>query len=144
MSNQDVAPKNYVDKNAITSDGGVVSDYIKLNVGSNLVRSLGFNNLTTLKQLRLLLRTDTNMLSYSLLYSQLPVPIEIKTDGSFLILINQQPICDFGRDVILCTQPINMDLYLIKNVKSPVNKFDAVNKACVDCIKYKTATDVNS
>ena len=33
-----------------------------------------------------------------------------------------------------------MDLHLIKNAKSPVNKFDTINKAYVDCIKYKTAT----
>ena len=32
-----------------------------------------------------------------------------------------------------------MHLHLIKNVKSLVNKFDAVNKACTDRIKYKTA-----
>ena len=32
-----------------------------------------------------------------------------------------------------------MDLQLIKNVKSPVHRFDAVNKAFVDRIKYKTA-----
>ena len=35
-----------------------------------------------------------------------------------------------------------MDLHLIKNVKSSVYKFDAVNKAYVDRIKYKTATDI--
>ena len=33
-----------------------------------------------------------------------------------------------------------MDLPLIKSVKSPVNKLDAVNKAYADRIKYKTAT----
>ena len=33
-----------------------------------------------------------------------------------------------------------MHLRLIKNVKSPVNGFDAINKAYVDRIKYKTAT----
>ena len=32
-----------------------------------------------------------------------------------------------------------MNLHLIKNVKSPVNKFDAVNQAYADRIKYKTA-----
>ena len=33
-----------------------------------------------------------------------------------------------------------MNLNLVKNVKSPVSKFDAVNKAYVDRIKYKTTT----
>ena len=56
-----------------------------------------------------------------------------------LILINQLPTCDFGQDVILCSQRIDMNLHLIKNVKSLVNKFDAVNKAYADRIKYKTA-----
>ena len=35
-----------------------------------------------------------------------------------------------------------MDLYLIKNVKSLVNKFYAINKAYVNRIKYKTATGI--
>ena len=80
------------------------------------------------------------MLSYSLPDSQLKVPIKIKTDGGLIILINQLPICDFGQDVILCSQPIDMNLHLIKNVKSPVNKSNAVNKAYADRLKYKTAT----
>ena len=40
LSNQDVAIKNYVDTHAFTTDGCVVSGDIKLNVGSDLVRSL--------------------------------------------------------------------------------------------------------
>ena len=62
LSNQDVATNNYVDKNAITTHGEVVSGDIKLSVGSDLVRSLGCNDLTAG---RLLLGSDTNMLSYS-------------------------------------------------------------------------------
>ena len=65
LSNQDVATKNYVDKNAITTDGGVVYGDIKLSVGSDLVRSLGCNDLTAGKKFTLLLGTDTNMLTYS-------------------------------------------------------------------------------
>ena len=140
MSNQDVATKNYVDRNAITTAGGVVYDDVKLNVGSDMERSLGCNDLTTGKTFTLLLVTNANMLSYSLPDSQLKVPIKIKTDGGFVILIYQLPICDFGQDVILYSQPIDMDLHLIKNVKSPVTKLDAVNKTYVDRIKYKTAT----
>ena len=49
-------------------------------------------------------------------------------------------MCVFGQDLISCSQPIEMEDHLIKNVKNPVNKFDAVNKAYVDRIKYKTAT----
>ena len=33
-----------------------------------------------------------------------------------------------------------MNQHSIKNVKSPVNKFDAVNKVYTDRIKYKSAT----
>ena len=80
------------------------------------------------------------MLSYSVPNSGLLVPIKIKIDGEFAILINQLPICDFGQDVISCSQPIDMDLNFIKNVKSLVNKLDAVHKAYVCRIKYKTAT----
>ena len=66
LSNQDVATKNYVHKNAFTTAGGVVSDDIKLNVVSDLVRSIGCNNLITGKKFTLLLGTDTTMLLYSL------------------------------------------------------------------------------
>ena len=70
LSNQAVASKNYVDANAFTTVGGVVSGDIKLNVGSDLVRSLGCNNLTTGKKFTLLLGTDTNIIAYSLPDSQ--------------------------------------------------------------------------
>ena len=40
LSNQDVATNNYVDTNAFTTAGGVVSGDMKLNVGSDLLRSL--------------------------------------------------------------------------------------------------------
>ena len=83
LSNQDVATKNYIDKKAITTDGVVVYGDIKLSVGSDLVRCLGFNDLTASNKFTLLLVTDTNMLTYSVLNSGLPVPIKIKTDVGF-------------------------------------------------------------
>ena len=81
LSNQDVASKNYVDTNAFTTAGGVVSHDIKLNVASDLTRTLGCNDLTTDKKFTLLLGTDKNMLSYSLSDSGLPAPVKIQTDG---------------------------------------------------------------
>ena len=58
LSNKDVATKNYVDINAITTAGGAVSGDIKLNVGSDLVRRSGCNDLTTGKKFTLLLVSD--------------------------------------------------------------------------------------
>ena len=49
-------------------------------------------------------------------------------------------MCVFGRDEILCSQPIDMDQHSIKNVKNPIDRLDAVNKAYADRIKYKTAS----
>ena len=40
LANQDAATKNYVGTNAFTTAGGTVSCDIKLDVGSDLVRSL--------------------------------------------------------------------------------------------------------
>ena len=78
LSNHDVATKNYIDTNAFTTAGGVVSDDIKLNVGSDLVRSLGCNDLSAGKKLTFLLGTASNMLTHFVPNSGLPVPIKIK------------------------------------------------------------------
>ena len=140
LSNHDVATKNYIDTNAFTTACGVVSGDIKLNVGSDLVRSLGCNDLSAGKKFTLLLGTDSNILTYSIHNSVLPVPIKIKTDVGFAISFDELPICVFGRDEILCSRPIDMDQHLIKNVKNPVDRLDAVNKAYADRIKYETVT----
>ena len=140
VSNQDVATKNCVDANAFTTDGDVVSGDIKLSVGSDLVRRLGCNDLNACEKFALLLRTDKNMQTYSIPNSGLPVPVKIKTDLGFAILIKELPVCVFGQDEILCSQPIDMDQHSIKNVKNPIDRLDAVNKAYADPIKYITAS----
>ena len=135
LSNQDVATKNYVDKNAITTDGEVVYDDIKLSVGPDLIRSLVCNDLTAGKKFTFLLGSDTNMLSCSVPKSGLPVPIKIKTDVGFAILINELPICIFGRDELLYSRPIDIDQHSIKNVGNPFDRLDAVNNAYADGIQ---------
>ena len=57
-------------------------------------------------------------------------------------MINQVPICDFGQDVISCSQPIDMDLHFIRNVKSLDNKLDTVNNTYLDRIKYTTTPGI--
>ena len=93
----------------------------------HLVRSLGCNDLRAGKKFTLLLGTGSNMLTYSVPNSGFPVPMKIKTDVGFAILIDELPICVFGRDEILCSRPIDMDLHSIKNVKNPADRLDAVN-----------------
>ena len=68
------------------------------------------------------------------------MPIKIKTDVGFAILINELSICVFGRDEIFCRRPMDMDQHSIINLKNPTDRLDAVNKAYADCIKYKTAS----
>ena len=97
LSNHDVATKNYVDTHAFTTAGGVTSGDIKFNVGSDMVRSLGCNDLSAGKKFTLLLGTDTTMLTYSVPNAGLPVPIKIKTDVGLAILIDELPVCVFGR-----------------------------------------------
>ena len=58
VSNQDVAIKNYVDTHAFTTAFGVVSGDIKLSVGSDLVSSLGCNDLSAGKKFALMLGSD--------------------------------------------------------------------------------------
>ena len=113
---------------------------IKLSGGSDLVRSHECKDLTAGKKFTLLLGSDTNILKYSVPNSGLPIPIKIKTDVGFAILINELPICAVDRNEIQCSPPIDMDQHSIKNVKNSVNKLDAVNKDYADLIKYKTAT----
>ena len=55
-------------------------------------------------------------------------------------MIDELPICVFGRDEILCSRPIDMDQHSIKNVKNPAHRLDAVNKAYACRINIKTAT----
>ena len=101
LSNHDVATKNYIHTNAFTTAGDVVSGDIKLSVVCYMIRSLGCNDLSAGNKFTLLLGTDINLLTYSISNSGLPVPITIKTDVGFAILINELPIWIFGQDEIL-------------------------------------------
>ena len=138
VSNQDVAIKNYAATHAFTTARGVMSGDIKLKFGSDLVRSLECNDLSASKKFTLLLGTDTNMLTYNIPNSGLP--IKIKTDVGFAILIKELSVCVFGQDEILCSQPVDMDQHSIKNAKNPIDRLDAVNKAYAVRIKYITAS----
>ena len=117
-----------------------MSGDVELRIGSDLVRILGCDNLSAGKKFILMLWSYSNMLTYSIPKPLVQTPIELKTDAGFVILIDQHPICGFSRDLILRSQPIDINQHSIKNVKIPVNKFDAVNKTYTDRIKYKSAT----
>ena len=105
-----------------------------------MVRSLGCIDLSAGKKIAILLGSDKNMLTYSVPNSGLPLPVKIETDVGFSILIKELTVCVFSQDEILCSQPIFIDQHLIKNVRNPIDRLDAVNKAYADRIKYKTAS----
>ena len=77
--------------------------------------------------------------TYTIPNSGLPVPIKLKLMLVFDILIKELPVCVFGQDEILCSQPIGIDQHSIRNVNNTIDRLDAVNKAYVDRIKYKKA-----
>ena len=66
LSSQDVATKNYVDTNAFTTVGGVVSGDIKVNVCSDLIRSVGCDDLSIGTKFARLLGSDHDILSFSI------------------------------------------------------------------------------
>ena len=65
VSNQDVATKNYVDKNAFTTTDGTVPGVILINVDSGSTGFLGYLNLDNGKEFILLLGTSNNKIEYS-------------------------------------------------------------------------------
>ena len=62
---------------------------IVLDITAHLVRCLGCNDLSACKKFTLQLGLHTNMLTYSVPNSGLPVPVKIKTDVGFAILIDE-------------------------------------------------------
>ena len=137
LSNKDVVNKNYTHTYAFSTAGGVLQGSVVLSIASDFVRILGCGNLSAGKKFILMLGSYSNMPTYSIPKPFVLTPIKLKTDASYVIRIEQ---CGFSQDLILCSQPIDMNQHSIKNVKSLVNKFDAVNKAYTYRIKYKSVT----
>ena len=54
------------------------------------------------------------------------MPVKIKTDVGFAILIKELPVCVFGQDEIVCSQSNDMDQHSVKNVKNPIDILDAL------------------
>ena len=105
-------------------------------------RVLGCLNLAKGKKFILLLGTSSNAIKYSRPKpdSVVPAPVKLNTFEGFVILINSLPICGFSQDFILCSHPIDVSKHSMENVKSPVNKLNAVNNAYVDRINCNSAT----
>ena len=85
-----------------------------------------------------LLFTHTDSLDYEISYNKMPVDkFGRNCDGTTtvytLLLVSDTNMQTYSI-------PIHMDQHSIMNMMSPVHKFDAVNKAYADRIKYKTAT----
>ena len=99
LSNQDVATKNYVDTNAITTTGGIVSGVIIINVNSGSTGFLGCLSLDKGNEFILLVGTSRNTIEYSRPKpdSVVPAPVKLNTSEGFVILINSHHICGLVR-----------------------------------------------
>ena len=90
LSNQDVVTKNYIHTHAFSTACGVVSGDVVLRIGSDLVKILGCDDLSAGKKFILALGSYSNMLTYSIPKPFVSTPIELKTDASFVILIDMR------------------------------------------------------
>ena len=119
FSYQDVATKNIVDTNAFTTAGGVVSGDIKLSVGSDLVKSLGCNDLSAGKKFTILLGTDTNMLTYS-----------VPNSGLLLLLLHQFSLRGHFQ------VSININKYIIESEARTVRRLTKsdIEKVCLESL----------
>ena len=81
LSNQDVSTMNYVDTNAFTTAGGIVSGDVVLRIDSDMVRILGGDNLSAGKKVILMPGSYSNMPTYSIPKPFVLTLIELKTDA---------------------------------------------------------------
>ena len=87
---QDVATKNYVDKN--TTVGRIAPNDINMNVGSDRIRSLGCTDLTDLGFV-LMQGNFSNLLEYAIAEpTKKPIHVSLNTEAGFNIFADEQSV----------------------------------------------------
>jgi hypothetical protein len=134
---QDAATKNYVDTNKVAKAGDTMTGNLTLNVGSDLLRTLGCSDLCGSKGFEILLGSLTNQIQ-----CQLNTPITLQITDGFLCRRAGNDVIRFGKsstdnrtDVY---QDIVMNQHYIADLHDPNNDKDAANKIYVDALSYMT------
>jgi hypothetical protein len=138
---QDVSTKNYVDtKDAlkVSKTGDTMTGNLTLNVGSDLLRTLGCSDLSGSKGFAILLGSLTNQLQ-----CQLNTPVTLQTTDGFLCRCAGNDVIRFGRSSTDSRtdayQDIVMNQHYITDLHDPTNDKDAANKIYADALSYMTA-----
>lgn len=135
---QDAATKNYVDTSDATKvakAGDTMTGNLSLNVGADLLRTLGCSDLSGSKGFSIILGSIMNQIQ-----CQLNTPITLQTTDGFLCRSGGNDVIRFGRaagdtrtDVYT---DIVMNQHYIADLHDPNNNKDAANKIYVDASSY--------
>ena len=138
---QDAATKNYVDTSDATKvakAGDTMTGNLSLNVGADLLRTLGCSDLSGSKGFAIILGSLMNQIQ-----CQLNMPITLQTTDGFLCRSAGNDVIRFGKsstdnrtDVY---QDIMMNQKYIADLHDPNSPQDAATKIYVDAAKYLTA-----
>jgi hypothetical protein len=140
-NSKDAANKDYVDfsgVNNVAKAGDTMTGNLSLNVGTDILRTLGCSDLSGGKGFALLLGSIMNQIQ-----CQLNTPITVQTTDGFLCRCVGNDVIRFG---ISSTdnrtgvyQDIIMNQHFIADLHDPKSDKDAANKIYVDALDYMTA-----
>jgi F5/8 type C domain len=142
-NNQDAATKKYVDdKDAlkVSKAGDTMTGNLSLNVGTDLLRTLGSSDLSGSKGFALLLRNIPNQIQ-----CQLGIPITLQTTDGFLCRSAGNDVIRFGKNPAGGDNRVDvyrdfvMNQHFIADLHDPDSSQDAVTKIYADAMSYMTA-----
>ncbi|EDO33835.1 predicted protein [Nematostella vectensis] len=138
---QDAATKNYVDNSDATKvakTGDTMTGNLSLNVGADLLRTLGCSDLSGSKGFAILLGSLMNQIQ-----CQLNTPITLQTTDGFLCRSAGNDVIRFGLsnvdNRVGVFQDIMMNQHYIADLHDPNSAQDAATKIYVDAMGYMTA-----
>jgi hypothetical protein len=142
-NNQDAATKKYSDNQdalKVSKAGDTMTGNLSLNVGTDLLRTLGCSDLSGSKGFAVLLGSAQNQIQ-----CQLNQPITVQTTDGFLCRSGGLDVARFGKNPgigdrrVDVYQDIVMNQHFIADLHDQGSAQDAVTKIYSDAMSYMTA-----